>query len=78
MMFSVVFLFQGVCIPPEVEQVDREGGTEFEEAEGGGFDEGLGTKNVSNEVDADILVRYLNSTVFSLFSFIGRNSTAKI
>ena len=46
-----------MCIPPEVEQGDREGGTQFEAAEGGGFDEGHGTKNISNEVDAENLVR---------------------
>ena len=32
------------------------GGTEFVDAEGGGFDEGQGTKNVSNEVEAENLV----------------------
>ena len=46
-----------MCVPPEVEQVEGEGGTDFESAEGGGFDEGLGTKNVSSEVDAENLVR---------------------
>ena len=35
---------------------DGEGGTEFVDAEGGGFDEGQGTKNVSNEVEAENLV----------------------
>ena len=35
---------------------DGEGGTEFVDAEGGGFDEGQGTKNVSNEVEAEDLV----------------------
>lgn len=38
-----------------VEEGD-EGGTEFVDAEGGGFDEGQGTKNVSNEVEAENLV----------------------
>jgi midasin len=48
---------KGVCAPPEAEEVEGEGGTDFEAAEGGGFDDGLGAKNVSNEVDAENLVR---------------------
>ena len=50
---------QGVCAPAEVELVDGEGATEFVEAEGGGFDEGQGAKNVSSEVDAENLVSML-------------------
>ena len=46
-----------MCAPPEAEEVEGEGGTDFEAAEGGGFDDGLGAKNVSNEVDAENLVR---------------------
>ena len=46
-----------MCAPPEAEEVEGEGGTDFEAAEGGGFDDGLGAKNVSNEVDAVNLVR---------------------
>ena len=47
---------QGVCAPPEVEEVEGEAGTDFEAAEGGGFDEGQGTTNVSSQVDAENLV----------------------
>ena len=50
------FALQGLCIPPEVEELDREGATEFVDAEGGGFDEGQGTKNVSSEVEPSDLV----------------------
>ena len=70
-LFHFAFFFQGICIPPEVEQGDREGGTEFEAAEGGGFDEGHGTKNVSNEVDAENLVRKCSRAC--MFSTIGRH-----
>ena len=46
-----------MCAPPEEEEeVDREPGTDFEAALGGGFDEGMGTTNVSSEVDAENLV----------------------
>lgn len=40
-----------------MEQIEGEAGTDFEPAEGGGFDEGLGSKNVSSQVDAGDLVR---------------------
>lgn len=45
-----------MCAPPEVEEGGEGIGTDFEPAEGGGFDEGQGTKNVSDEVDAEDLV----------------------
>ena len=51
---------QGICVPPEIEHVEGEGATEFVDAEGGGFDEGQGAKNVSDEVDASNLVSTLN------------------
>ena len=54
-----VVCVQGVCALGEVELVDGEGATEFVEAEGGGFDEGQGAKNVSSEVDAENLVGML-------------------
>lgn len=45
-----------MCVPPEEVEQDGEQGTDFETAEGGGFDEGVGSKNVSSEVDAENLV----------------------
>ncbi len=50
---------QGFCTPPDSIEVDEQsGGTEFVDIEGGGFDEGEGTKNVSNEVDPSNLVSH--------------------
>lgn len=39
-----------------MEQLEKEGATEFVDAKGGGFDEGQGTKNVSSEVEPSDLV----------------------
>lgn len=58
-----------MCAPPEAEEMEGEGGTDFEAAEGGGFDEGQGMKNVSKEVDAENLVRILVLYVTHTFIF---------
>ena len=51
---------QGFCTPPDaIEMDDQSGGTEFVDIEGGGFDEGEGTKNVSSEVDPSNVVSYI-------------------
>ena len=45
-----------------MEQVEGESGIDFETAEGGGFDEGVGTRNVSSEVDPETLVSSIYPT----------------
>ena len=44
-----------MCTPPEAEQIAGSQ-TDFETTEGGGFDDGPGTKNISNEVSAEDMV----------------------
>ena len=48
---------QGFCTPPELGQSDEAGeGTEFVDIEAGGFDDGEGMKNVSEDAEKDNLV----------------------
>ena len=46
---------QGFCVPPEYSEVEGMEGEEFVDIEAGGFDEGEGTKNVSNDIEKDNL-----------------------
>ena len=58
MMESDFFSLQGLCIPPDIEQIEGERNTEFVNSEGGGLDDGQGTKNVSKEVEPSSLVSH--------------------
>lgn len=49
--------------------MDVEPGTDFEAAQGGGFDEGVGTNNVSSEVQADNLVIWYLVSVYTLIFY---------
>ena len=42
---------QGFCLPPEIEEGEGDGATEFEDIEGGGIGEGEGMKDVSDQIE---------------------------
>ena len=46
---------QGFCVPPELME-DTKGGEEFVDQEAGGFDEGEGANDVSENIDRNNLV----------------------
>lgn len=55
-MNSELFMMQGFCTPAE--EVDSTGGqgTDFVDMEAGGFDEGQGETNVSNDAQLENIV----------------------
>ena len=48
---------QGFCTPPEETESGESAGTELVNMDAGGFDEGEGNKNISNDADPANLVR---------------------
>ena len=42
---------KGFCLPPEIEEGEGDGATEFEDIEGGGIGEGEGMKDVSDQIE---------------------------
>lgn len=44
---------KGFCLPPEIEEGDDDGATEFEDIEGGGIGEGEGMKDVSDQIESE-------------------------
>ncbi|PFX16223.1 Midasin [Stylophora pistillata] len=42
---------RGFCVPPEIEEDEGNGSTEFEDIEGGGIGEGEGMKDVSDQIE---------------------------
>lgn len=51
-LFNLIFVFQGFCVPAEFEdEVAGEGATDFEDIEGGGLGQGEGVKDVSDQIE---------------------------
>lgn len=49
---NLIFIFQGFCVSVEFEdEVAGEGVIDFEDIEGGGFGEGEGVKDVSDQIE---------------------------
>ena len=44
---------KGFCLPPEIEEGEGDGATEFEDIEGGGIGEGEGMKDVSDQIESE-------------------------
>lgn len=44
---------RGFCLPPEIEEGEGEGPTEFEDIEEGGLGEGEGIKDVSDQIESE-------------------------
>ena len=44
---------KGFCLPPEIEEGEGDGATEFEDVEGGGIGEGEGMKDVSDQIESE-------------------------
>ena len=51
-----LIVLQGFCTPSEEDSSNETGGTEFVDLEAGGFDDGQGNKNVSNQAEPDNFV----------------------
>ncbi len=51
---------KGFCLPPEMEEGEGDGATEFEDIEGGGIGEGEGMKDVSDQIENEDQVNLLN------------------
>ena len=59
---------KGFCLPPEIEEGEGDGATEFEDIEGGGIGEGEGMKDVSDQIENEDQVNLIfNFTYFVLF-----------
>ena len=56
---------KGFCLPPEIEEGERDGATEFEDIEGGGIGEGEGMKDVSDQIENEDQV----NLIFNLFFY---------
>ena len=56
---------KGFCLPPEIEEGEGDGATEFEDIEGGGIGEGEGMKDVSDQIENEDQV----NLVFPLFFY---------
>lgn len=56
---------KGFCLPPEIEEGEGDGATEFEDIEGGGIGEGEGMKDVSDQIENEEQVYW----IFNLFIF---------
>ena len=52
---------KGFCLPPEIDESEGEGATEFEDIEGGGIGEGEGMKDVSDQIESEDQVALLIS-----------------
>ena len=50
---------KGFCLPPEIEEGEGEGPTEFEDIEEGGLGEGEGIKDVSDQIESEDQVSLL-------------------
>ena len=60
---------KGFCLPPEIEEGDGDGATEFEDIEGGGIGEGEGMKDVSDQIENEDQVNLIfNVLFFSTFT----------
>lgn len=49
---------RGFCLPPEIEEGEGDGATEFEDIEGGGIGEGEGMKDISDQIENEDQVNY--------------------
>lgn len=61
---------QGFCLPPEIEEGEGDGATEFEDIEGGGIGEGEGMKDVSDQIENEEQVALLISFFFLGIHFL--------
>ena len=59
---------RGFCLPPEIEEGEGDGGTEFEDIEGGGIGEGEGMKDVSDQIENEDQVNIFLETFFVLLN----------
>ena len=59
---------KGFCLPPEMEEGEGDGATEFEDIEGGGIGEGEGMKDVSDQIEnEDQVFLHIQLIIFSYF-----------
>ena len=66
-----VFCWQGFCLPAEYsDEAGGEGATDFVDVEGGGFGEGEGAKDVSEQIESQEQVWGQNSSVGSAFGLL--------
>ena len=64
---------RGFCVPPEIEEGEGDGSTEFEDIEGGGIGEGEGMKDVSDQIENEDQVNFMLTFLLLLF-FVTMNS----
>ena len=55
---------KGFCLPPEMEEGEGDGATEFEDIEGGGIGEGEGMKDVSDQIENEDQVYLIFNLLF--------------
>lgn len=60
---------KGFCLPPEIEEGEGDGATEFEDIEGGGIGEGEGMKDVSDQIENEDQVNLKFNLFFYSYHF---------
>ena len=59
---------KGFCLPPEIEEGEGDGATEFEDIEGGGIGEGEGMKDVSDQIENEDQVNLIFNFTYCFVS----------